>query len=136
MKTTQIIAVGLMIVLIIAVITGAVWFLGSGKGTTTGTTTTVNPAFVNKYNITIIEYKFSPANLTVGAGSNIQLRVNNQGTFGHNLFISGLNVGTQILAPNTIGFVNFTSIPKGNYIVTSQVDGDAALGLNMNLTAK
>lgn len=134
MNGTQIVLAGVMVMAIIAVAVVGIYYLQNKQlpGVTTTATTTISN--VKTIDVSITEYKFIPNNITVTHGTSIQLKVINNGLLSHNLFISGLNVGTQTLTANQIGYINITNITKGSYQGQSTVDGDAALGLKINLT--
>ncbi len=83
-------------------------------------------------NVTLQEYKITPATITVTAGSGM-LNVTNKGTMAHNLTIVGQNLATPDISPGGTQTLDVMSLAAGSYQVICSVPGHSSLGMTATL---
>lgn len=82
--------------------------------------------------VTLSEFKISPATIDVAKGGSIV--VTNNGTVTHNLGVKGTNLKTEMLAPGKSAKLDLAGLKAGSYTVYCQVPGHAEAGMTAPLT--
>jgi plastocyanin len=108
----------------------------SGSITPTVTpSSTPTPNLTNTQAITVRsnEFAFDPSTVTVQSGKPVTLTFINGGNYPHDLRITDLNMGTEIIRAGEQTILEFTPINPGQFMFICTVPGHADQGMKGNL---
>lgn len=88
---------------------------------------------IDVFNISAVEFSYSPNSITVKSGDTVKINFSNNGGYSHNLTIEGLNIATQTINPGQTDIIQFTAPAPGTYNFFCSVDLHRDLGLRGTL---
>lgn len=84
--------------------------------------------------VTMTEFKFEPANLTVKRGQEVVITLQNRGTVVHDWNVKDLNVNSPKVQPGQSATVRFTPNRTGTFRIECLEPGHAEAGMVGQLT--
>lgn len=88
------------------------------------------------YNISAVEFKYTPNAITAKIGQMVTIVFSNNGTIPHNLTLEGLGIATQTINPGQTATIQFAAPAAGTYTFYCSIDSHRNLGLTGTLTVQ
>lgn len=89
----------------------------------------ISDSEVKEFTILGTEYNFSPSSITISAGDQVKIILENNGKISHNFVIKDLGIGTKIIGSGQTDIIEFIAPVSGTYTFICSIPGHAVAGM-------
>lgn len=89
----------------------------------------------NVFEVTLVNGEIQPAEMTIPADTDVTFAVTNNGTFGHDFTLEGLDMTTGLIDPEASADL-MVNLPAGTYVYYCSVPGHREAGMQGTLTVE
>ncbi len=121
-------AVVLVVIAMLAVACG-----GGGSQSNSSNSSATSSASGQSIQVSLADFKFAPATITVKRGTPVTLSLKNDGAVAHDLAIEDLGVASELVRPGQSSSVTFTPNTAGQFDIICTEPGHLASGMKATL---
>lgn len=110
---------------------------GGGGSQQSGSSTTTPSGTGSGITVSLRDFRFEPATITVQRGAQVTISLKNDGAVAHDFAIEALGVKSDLLRPSQTGTVTFTAPNSpGQYQIICTEPGHLASGMSATLVVQ